>query len=1592
MEIWQAVLKQQRIGIHDNYFELGGDSILSIQIVARARQAGIDFDLKQLFGAQTIAALAQTAKAARRISAEQGLVSGHLPCTAIQHYFFTEIKHDAHHFNQSVLLEVAPGINANVLQMALTRLIDHHDVLRLQVVQKDPVQLEIGKHLDLYGIFLISHFKQPQEITEQARALQASMELINAPLLRVMLFQDTEQSINDRLLLVMHHLLVDGVSWRLLLEDLEQLYRQIQNNQHPGLPQKTTSYVEWATRLDSFARSDALKDDIVYWQCYCQYEFGQLPVDKVVGQTISLNDTTTLQLELDQEVTSALMQTPVRLQSSVETVLLAALLDTVWLWTGKQNLSIELEGHGRNSLFDDLDVSRTVGWFTTLYPLALLASHDTALDAVSTALRELPRQGLSYGLLRYQSDHSELQQQLKSAEHRNSAIRFNYLGRFEAARSDSLFIGQAAQHRGEERAISQVFSQLLDINCAIHQDIFTLEVRYSPLQFNKQTIQQRLDDFKQQLLLALEPLINPDKPQFTMPGLNDQRLKNIVSRGVIEDIFPLAPLQQGLLFHSVFSEQSTSYLQQVSWHFHGNLDLECWCQSWEQLIEMHPVLRTGFDWQGVQQPLQVVFKHTELIWQDIDYSHDQDSSPEVLIQHYLQQDKKIQFDSKDMPLQRFACLRINPRHTVFVWSYHHLLLDGWSLPKLIEDIFSLYAAKITGKSAKLPQRRPFRDYIDWVLKRDITEALNFWRKQLNGFHSPNKLVIDSGQEPDPAQQIDYQQLTIILDQSATTELVRFAHQQRVTLNVVLQAVWTVLLSRYSSSRDILFGATVSGRPVDLEQVGDMLGLFINTIPVRINLNAKLNWGQLLQSLMQGSLERESHCHVQLAELQRLTEVQADQRLFDTLFIFENYPLYESVEQQSSELQVRHFQVDEQTDLPLTLLITPGKQLSLTISYQQHHFHQHQIQELLKHFQILARQMMTAPDSRLINASLLESVEQQHLLSSNDNAVDHDCLPAITLHELVSRQTRCSPDNVAVQFDRQQLSYAQLEQQADQLAIQLQARGIGCESIVAICMPRCPEMLVSLLAVLKTGAAYLPLDLNLPVRRLQFMVDDSDAQLVLTNGPLELQLSVPIEDASVLLQHQANPQSLTQSRVLPHNLAYVIYTSGSTGKPKAVQISHHNIVNFMLTMSKAPGIDTDDRLLAVTTLAFDIAALELFLPLTTGATVVLADAQQSADGYALQTLLQEHDITMMQATPASWRLLLASGWQGHSQFKALCGGEALPPSLAEQLQERAGQVWNVYGPTETTVWSSRYLLKKSGQVLLGEGLANTRLYVVDEQLNLVPDGFPGELMIAGDGVARGYQNRCGLTAERFIPDPFAEDGSRMYRTGDQVRRYADGSVDYLGRLDFQAKIRGYRIELGEIEACMEALSEVDQAVVVIDQSRQDHQQLMVYYRGQEQTPQALRDHLSGHLPGYMIPSEFIHVEQFALTHSGKVDRKRLPKPQVNTHRQDIAKARTQTQKQLLVIWQQVLQRDSISIDDNFFDLGGHSLLLMQVWNVLEEHDLNVQTVDLFRYPTIAKLAAYLDSSQSHRHQASVHRATLKAQRQRSSRRRKIKTRQ
>jgi amino acid adenylation domain-containing protein len=887
-----------------------------------------------------------------------------------------------------------------------------------------------------------------------------------------------------------------------------------------------------------------------------------------------------------------------------------------------------------------------------------------------------------------------------------------------------------------------------------------------------------------------------------------------VSQANLEDLYELSPMQQGMLFHTLYSPKLGVYFEQSIFTIEGDFDRSAFQRAWQQVVTRHPILRTGFMWDGLEKPLQIVYRNVnveidEHDWRGFDVERQQDT-----LENFIRDDQVRGFDLSRPPLLRLTLFRTADHAYKFVWSRHHLILDRWSRSIVLKDFLACYSAFSKGLEPQLKESRPYRDYIAWLLKQDQPKAESFWRESLSGFESPTHLRVRSA----PSLERDtYDRIGAHLSSEDTSALRQFAREQKLTMNTLVQGAWSLLLSRYSGEREVLFGATVAGRPADLAGVDRMVGLFINTLPVRIEVDPQATLLSWLRTLQDNLAEQRQYEHSSLIDIQGWSDIPRGVPLFESILVFENLPVESSFRESESNLDMRGDRsVGAKTNYPLTVMVNPGVELTVGAIYDRGHFEADAIQQLLNHFLVLLKQFPQVAQWAVKEISLLEPEERDRLVHEwNKTAEWYERETCV--HELIERQAALHAGDVAVVFGAEQLSYAELNGRANQLAAYLRKR-LTTDSLVGIYLDRGPQMVIALLAVLKAGAAYVPLAPEHPAARLEYMIADAGLQLIITQPHLSEQL--PSGAAVVDLQSEAEAIAAESTANVPssvsaQSLAYVIYTSGSTGAPKAVEIPHAAVVNFLTAMQKRPGLSATDRLLAVTTLTFDIAALELYLPLTVGGSVELTSRAEASDGQYLKKKLDSGQITTMQATPATWRLLVEAGWEGTSGLKILCGGEALPRELANELQRRASSVWNMYGPTETTIWSAvGELAETDGPVLLGEPIANTQLYVLDEALQLVPIGVAGELYIGGEGLARGYHGRPELTAERFVPDPYASaPGARMYRTGDLVRRQADGRLEFLGRLDHQVKIRGFRIETGEIESLVRQHPAVRDTVVV-----------------------------------------------------------------------------------------------------------------------------------------------------------------------------------
>ncbi|MBD1896805.1 non-ribosomal peptide synthetase [Coleofasciculus sp. FACHB-129] len=928
----------------------------------------------------------------------------------------------------------------------------------------------------------------------------------------------------------------------------------------------------------------------------------------------------------------------------------------------------------------------------------------------------------------------------------------------------------------------------------------------------------------------------------------------------LEDIYELSPMQQGLLFHTLYAPKSAMYFEQYSWTVQGDFNALAFKQAWQSVIDRHPILRTAFFWEDLEKPYQVVYRQAELIWEEQDWRHSQELQAERL-EMFLQADRDRDFDLSQAPLMRLALIRLANDTYQVVWSHHHILLDGWSGPLVFQEVYAFYQAFCQGQELHLERPRPFREYITWLQQQDLSKAEAFWRKTLQGFTAPTPLGLDRMHNQASLENNENEQ-QMKLSQAVSAALEALARQHRLTINTLVQGAWAILLSRYSGEQDVIFGAISSGRPTDLVGVESIVGMFVNTLPMRVDVNPEAELLPWLNRFQAQQAEMRQYEYSPLVKIQGWSEIPANVSFFESIVTLENYPVEPEQWEENQNLKIYNLQVFEKTNYPLTIMAGTGTQLSLRILYDERRFDAATITRMLGHFQTLLESIAANPNQRLGDLPILTAAERYQLLwdwnniQAQDNVETRLIASIQSIHQLFEQQVQKTPDAVAVIFDNQQLTYTELNSRANQLAHHLQKLGVKPEVLVGICMERSLEMVIGLLGILKAGGAYVPLDPKYPQERLAFMLEDTQASVLLTQQ--QLIESLPKHNAKVVsldsdwdMIAQSNPEN-PATQVSADNLAYIIYTSGSTGKPKGVAIAHYNTV-ALIDWAKTVFTPADMAgVLASTSICFDLSVFELFVPLSCGGTVILAK-----NALYLPILPAAERVTLINTVPSAIASLLRDNAIPATVRTVNLAGEPLPNNLVQQLYQlnHIQQVFNLYGPSEDTTYSTYALIERGSQGTppIGRPIANTQVYVLDNSLQPVPIGVAGELYLGGAGLARGYLNRPELTAEKFIANPFNQnltplppslrrkgepdapallgDGLgerlRLYKTGDLVRYLPDGNLEFLGRIDHQVKIRGFRIELGEIEAALAQHPVVEQPVVLAQEDDLNSPRLVAY---------------------------------------------------------------------------------------------------------------------------------------------------------------------
>ncbi|MHC5290487.1 lichenysin non-ribosomal peptide synthetase LicB [Bacillus licheniformis] len=1028
----------------------------------------------------------------------------------------------------------------------------------------------------------------------------------------------------------------------------------------------------------------------------------------------------------------------------------------------------------------------------------------------------------------------------------------------------------------------------------------------------------------------------------------------------IQKVYPLTPMQEGMLYHAMLDPESSSYFTQLELVIDGEFDLGIFEKSVNQLVRSYDILRTVFVHQQLQKPRQVVLAERQAIVEFEDLADLDEERQKTRIDRYKQEVQAAGFNlAKDM-LFKTAVFRLDRKKYHLVWSNHHIVMDGWSMGILMKRLFQNYEAFRANRTVPLDQGKPYADYIKWLGRQDKDEAASYWEHRLSGLESPS--VIPGGKTRPDSGSYRNEEFTFVWDKDMVDALQKAANRYHVTAPNLFQAIWGTVLAKYNRTDDVVFGTVVSGRPSEIDGIEHMTGLFINTIPVRLKIDKNASFAELFKQAQQHAIDAERYDYVPLYEIQKQSALAG--RLISHLVAFENYPLDKELESGTIHerlgFSIKAAGAFEQTNYDFNLIVYPGAEWTIKLKYNGEAFDAAFIEQAAGHLTRLAEEAIANPESKAGSADMLSKQEQQTLLAFNQTKTGYP--REKTIPELFEEQVEASPDKTAVAADGRSLTYRRLNEKANQLARRLKARGLMHGNAAAIMMERSLEAAVSMLAVLKAGGVYVPIDPGYPEERIRFLLEDSGAKIVLTKDSTQISL----EGYEVLAANAVDAEKEDAANLVhankPGDLAYYIYTSGSTGKPKGVMVEHRNIVRLVKNAGYIP-LKSDVKMAQTGAVSFDASTFEVFGALLNGGTLYPVPKETLLDGKRFRVFLEETGITTMWLTSPLFNQLAQ---QDPGMFATLndliIGGDALVPGIVNRVKRESPELslWNGYGPTENTTFSTCFFIDQAYErtIPIGKPIGNSTAYIVDEHGALQPIGVPGELCVGGDGVARGYLNQPELTDEKFVGDPFAE-GKRMYRTGDLAKWLPDGNIEFLGRIDHQVKVRGFRIELGEVEAALARLEGISEAAAVIRENNTGETEICAYYTAVGARPAAqLRTELSRSLPEYMIPAHLIELDSMPLTANGKVDKRQLPAP-IAEETDRFEAPKNETEKILAAIWEEILGIKQPGIDDNFFSIGGHSLKAMMLTAKIQEQlQKEVPIKVLFEKPTIRELAEFL----------------------------------
>ncbi len=1564
--VFEEILGIKDIGIRDSFFELGGDSIKAIRIVSRLREAGLEVTVKDIMGKYTVEAIAEGATAATAEAYEQGEVTGVVPATPIISLFESRKLKKPHHYNQAILIRVDTG-DAVLITKALQALVRHHDILRA-VYEKQMLKilsLRESRQFDLV-CFDYRNVHAPGEIIEkECTRLQGSIDLERGPLLKTALFLTAE---GNYMLFALHHLIVDGISWRILTEDFNRALRQVKDNQKILLPMKTASFKDWGEALEEYKHSKSLQGEREYWS-----KLSKEMEEGLIGETAEFAEGGygDIHIAFTEEETHKLVQKAGKaFRTEINDLLLSAIGMSLYRLNGQKKVTIGLEGHGREEIHKKIAIDLTVGWFTSIYPVIVEGSSDIkeCIIAAKEMLRKVPNHGLGYGLLK------------KELRDINPDLYFNYLGEMDAEYREEYRVGYSC---GLCVARENSTYGAINMDGSIVQGRLYFILTYDKSKHRSKTMEQFAGFYKECLNEIVNYCLSQKETVLTPSDYSDKTLTKeelaclteVLQKKnqAITDIYPLTPLQEGMLYHSMLDRNDSSYVLQNVYHIKNRIREDLFVQALRLLEKRYDVLRTTICQEGLLRPRQVVLRSRQIEYKKVDLTGLCEETQKQKISVLIQEDIRRGFDLNRDTLIRFHYIALDDTQGKLIWSMHHIVVDAWCRNGILDKLINIYdqltkGIPVTVLEKNMEQERAgipeYKEYIKWLQCQQKEAGLAYWKKLLEDYDKVAEikpmLKPEIFQEPrEPAAQSE-----ISISSPVTKKILEIASGYQVTVNHILEAVWGVVLQRYNRCNDVVFGKIVSGRNADIKRIEQMTGLLVNTIPLRVKCDEETTVPVLIKALKQQGSNGNGYEYCSLAEIQNLTSQKID--LIKTLFAFENYYIAEDRKRTGNGLQAELETAREQTNYAVSVSVSLSEnQIHCKILYNPKEFNKTEIELVLARIERVLIQIAAAPEMKVRDIDVVTEKERELILKTfNPSGTPYP--KEKTMAELFEEQAEKYPEHTALVYGDTRITYLELNRKANQVARKLREIGVHAEDYVAILTERSPEMLTGILGILKAGGAYVPIDPSYPEERIKYILSDClPKAVVVYRAEFPGDIICPLVDLADPGTYVGISENLLKINK-PQNLAYCIYTSGSTGRPKGVMVEHRGVVNLREYFIRVQAVTEKERVVQFANFAFDAMVSELCMSLFVGGELHIIEEELRTDVSSFEAYIVNQNITAlvlppqyaMQVNLKDVRILITAGSESN-----------------RKLVEKNGMYLrysNDYGPTENTVCATHWEYQRAEQsrgiilentpenipdnipdnIPIGKPINNVQIYILKNQ-QLCGIGIPGELCIAGNQVARGYLNQPELTKEKFTVNPFGE--GKLYRSGDLARWLPDGNLEYLGRMDEQVKIRGFRIELGEIENALRRIDGMKDAAVVARRNDNGDRELHAFIVSEEEIRLlSIRKSLSATLPDYMIPPYIMQLEKIPVTRNGKLDKAALPWIEAKSEK-EYSVPRNETEEKIAEIFQEVLKAKQVGRKDSFLELGGDSIKALRIVSKLREAGYAVTLRDIMHKITVESIA-------------------------------------